>query len=49
MSNAPGQDRPVEVRARPGSQRELDAGGHFAAWERPEAYAAGVREALALA
>jgi pimeloyl-ACP methyl ester carboxylesterase len=28
---------------------ELDAGGHFAAWERPEAYVAGVREALTLA
>ena len=32
-----------------GSWRELTAGGHFAAWERPEEYVAGVREALRLA
>jgi pimeloyl-ACP methyl ester carboxylesterase len=25
-----------------------DAGGHFAAWEQPQSYARGVREALAL-
>ena len=31
------------------SWREHDAGGHFAAWERPDAYVAGVRAALALA
>ena len=31
------------------SWRELDAGGHFAAWERPEEFVAGVRAALALA
>ena len=30
------------------SWRELDAGGHFAAWERPEQYVEGVRAALAL-
>ena len=29
--------------------REETAGGHFAAWERPEAFVAGVRDALALA
>lgn len=29
--------------------RELPRGGHFAAWEQPEAYAAGVRDAVALA
>ena len=31
------------------SWREHDAGGHFAAWERPAEYAAGVRTAVALA
>jgi len=31
------------------SWREHDAGGHFAAWERPDDYVAGVRAALALA
>ncbi|GAB2579989.1 epoxide hydrolase [Microlunatus antarcticus] len=29
--------------------QELEAGGHFAAWERPDEYAAGVRAALRLA
>ena len=29
--------------------REEPAGGHFAAWERPEAFVTGVRDALALA
>ncbi|MBB3674387.1 epoxide hydrolase family protein [Modestobacter versicolor] len=29
--------------------RDETAGGHFAAWERPEEFVAGVREALALA
>jgi len=29
--------------------REETAGGHFAAWERPEQFVAGVREAVALA
>ena len=29
--------------------REETSGGHFAAWERPDVFAAGVREALALA
>jgi pimeloyl-ACP methyl ester carboxylesterase len=29
--------------------RKETAGGHFAAWERPEVYVAGVREAVALA
>ena len=28
---------------------EEPAGGHFGAWERPEAYVAGVRKAIALA
>ncbi len=28
---------------------ERDAGGHFAAWEQPESFAAGLRSALALA
>lgn len=32
-----------------GSWGELTAGGHFAAWERPDEYVAGVREALRLA
>jgi len=31
------------------SLHELPRGGHFAAWEQPEAYAAAVREAVALA
>ena len=31
------------------SWRELESGGHFAAWERPEEFVAGVRAALALA
>ncbi len=32
-----------------GSWRELTAGGHFAAWERPQEYVEGVRAALRLA
>lgn len=31
------------------SWHDEPAGGHFAAWERPEAYAAGIRTAVALA
>ncbi|WP_369138336.1 epoxide hydrolase family protein [Modestobacter versicolor] len=47
LVNAPREfaERVFDVRA----WHELPAGGHFAAWEQPEAYAAGVAEAVALA
>ena len=37
-------ERSFDVR----SWDEESAGGHFAAWERPEAYVAGLRKAVAL-
>ena len=47
LVNAPREfaERLFDVR----SWHEHAAGGHFAAWERPETYAAGVTEAVALA
>jgi len=47
LVNAPREfaERFYDVRA----WSELDAGGHFAAWERPDAYVAGVRTAIELA
>ena len=47
LVNAPRRfaERVFDVRA----WHELPAGGHFAAWEQPESYVAGVREAVGLA
>lgn len=47
LVNAPREfaERVFDVRA----WHELPAGGHFAAWEQPGSYVAGVREAVGLA
>lgn len=47
LVNAPREfaERIFDVRA----WHELPAGGHFAAWEQPDSYAAGIREAIGLA